>query len=350
MKILKPIVLVGAILIIVSCEKQTEETLPTESTLIDTTLDTENTFVITKSGDQISEEEYLKLRATRFNNAKNNSHFRRVMTSRDLNNNGMSGSDEQQAMARYTTKAPKWRRDQRQFVGGMSWTFRHENRNICSWYNFPHRPQYFAQCKGSENPATWELRRKEVRGAKVRTIQGPFTLQVINERGRRDRAVTLSGRAYSYERSTEESLEFTNKVNAKLTFKVSSKFLGAGVDFGTEIGFESGINTKRTKKESRTDVINWQNGDVVPKGKRCDFRIIAEKREEERNYSLDVHILGDANVTYVKPFGKDPVTVFERNSIWKAFPNHFRNIPKQTYKVKSTFWRYSKKRENCRNL
>ncbi|MDH7444303.1 hypothetical protein [Aquimarina sp. 2201CG14-23] len=291
-------------------------------------------FVITEDGKQISEEEYLKLTAEKNNSlAKSSNTYSYNISGADMDKLGMRHSDARTVMDRY-------KRNQ-------------------AWLNYPNVNIYglLVGCRPFGNSATctgdrsakWHLTRESVGDQFTRRVSGPFILTEREKKGLPNRDVSLGGqRAFDYQESVTGSITVTLKAGLKVGVKASAGFLGTGTEVTGEVNFEASVAGLVGRTVTRTNIINFSDGDFVPKGKKCDFRIIGEKRETVKKYNVKVRVKGPAYVRFTA--GGEQRVRDEADGAKYAFPDKERNGGTYSYEVKNQYWRYSIERVNCRNL
>jgi len=308
-------------------------------------------FVITDTGERVSHDEYIKqLDELNSNILKKESVVSRIPISRNnMESLGMSFRNSRNVINRIQNSifdgAPL---NMLEVKGVLVNSRPFGNSFICK--NSPCRNQ---------NQSKFVFTRKSRGKVSDRRIEGPYTLTVREEKGLKNEEVSMGRRViYEYSSATQSSITKTKSTSVNFGFKygvsVSASFLGSGSTISSEISFgsETSNSTSTTKGvvSTRKDNIPYSPGDVIPKGKKCFFRVMGEKREVTRRYRVWTNIESNMIIKVKRPRNGNKI-VFRNGEGKYAFPKQFReNRVYHDFDVKNQYWFYSIVRENCRNL
>lgn len=356
-----------ATLAIVSCSKEDENLNQIDDSISQTQItETEDpfkkgAFVYNERGEKISEEDFLKQNGLTNEPADyvtaNKADFREVfnISSTDLNNNGMAFSQTRAVMDRY--KRNNVIDKNYSGITRAGWEVR---GMLVGCRPFGHS----LVCNGNGDPkqSKWVLTRTQkpiFQGTK--RISGPTILTSQEKKGWKNSPRRLGNqRLYEYkeknENAVKRTLSSTITYGVKVGVKMSAGFLGTGSEFSTEFSFggslSAGSENSVTRGTERSTVVNFDDGNIVPKNQKCDFVLYGEQRRVTKRYQVKLGIQGgDVLLNMRRKSDGKTGTGLHRNGARYAFPDAIRQGKvKNNFDVTSTYWRYSIRRENCRRL
>ncbi|TPN84447.1 hypothetical protein [Aquimarina algicola] len=346
-----------AALSIVSCEnEETTDQVPLEESgeSIEIPADSsfENGFVI-KDGKQIPFDDYIAMRdAEAENEAKQRITRTLPITEKDLNKNGM-GRD---ALSAVLNRSRNINFKVTQAFGAPG-----SGANNYTSIRVANR-QFSSNTSPAVSPisrpsAKWVLTRSKTNTDRKR-VRGPITVTILNKNGRPDRNINLDGQD-AFNRAVTVQTSIEKSESKDLTIETTLGASGIGTFFGISGEITQGQTlgesktTIKTTAETKTDNIIFTAGDIIPKGKRCDFRILATNFIEDITYKITTTVEGDIVRDQTVGNGNSRRRIFSeaKGKAMELFPPAFKEKRKFfTFNVKSNFWKYEIERENCTDL
>lgn len=358
----KTVFIALATLAIASCNQEDENLNETENSISEIQNEdpfSEGAFVYDENGNQIPEEEFLKMNGLSDEPAEyvtaNRADLREVfnISSSDLNNNGMAFSQTRAVMNRYRAN----NRYDKNYAGitRSGW----EVRGLLLGCR-PFGESYV--CNGGTQQPKWVLTRtaQPIYQATKR-ISGPTILTSVEKKGWRNSPRRLgTQKLYEFKEKNESAVTRTTTATVtygvKVGMKMSAGFFGTGSEFSTEFSFGGSLSTANansvTKGTERSTTINFDDGDVVPKNQTCDFVLYGEQRRVTKRYQVKLGVQGGDVLLKMRRKSDGKIgSGFHKGAAVDAFPDAIRQGKvKNNFDVTSTYWRYSIRRENCKKL
>ncbi|WP_299677474.1 hypothetical protein [uncultured Tenacibaculum sp.] len=323
-------------------------------------------FVYNEKGERIPEEDFLKQQGL-LDGSNNSLRARNVdyqeryrVSDKALDRYGIKSSNIAKVRERYARN-------------------NHYDRNFTNHKNALQMPETFligcrrvnsdrfnsGSCTeyGKKIPFDFVLkRRRRPNFMSSRRLQGPRILTSVEKRGWKNSPRKLSNqRFYQYDETNSTAITRTRTNSATLGVSfgltLSKKFFGIGAEINKTVSFSGTMSRENskavTKTSTRSHIVNFDEGNIIPKNKVCDFVLYGEQREVTRRYEVSLTVDGPATVGFRKSFtyNKHAGEAYHKGGAKYAFPDDIaKDRAKNNFDVTSTYWRYSIRRENCRNL